>query len=148
MENRHNSQTSKCKFSSLSGGKTEIILLSKKISISVIDNLLIDRFEFKMHNSNRLQYFGRLEIEQNWCFLLISTNYQIFGANWNIWSYNNLLWMLPRILKLNNRKTQLYIIEIFIYCGRSSVSDSSFFIYWDRIFNISVCLFVCCPEKS
>ena len=28
------------------------------------------------------------------------------------------------------------------YCGRSSVSDSSYFIYWDRIFNISVCIYL------
>ena len=28
-------------------------------------------------------------------------------------------------------------------CGRSSVSVSSYFSYWDRIFNISLCLSVC-----
>ena len=34
-------------------------------------------------------------------------------------------------------------------CGRSSVSVSSYFSTWDRIFNISICLFVClflCPK--
>ena len=33
-------------------------------------------------------------------------------------------------------------------CGRSSVSDSSYFIYWDRIFNISTCMCVYVSEKN